>query len=179
MPWDEEEVATICSPIKALGNLGDGAKLGVTIADLKDIVASTQALKLEEGDEDQIFAPDNVDMEVPGAHEFIVETLKEERSVEPEGDLFTVQGDMSKHFKMQEIGLDVGFKCLDCKICKKGAGSEKQSIMQDKEQVLVRDSVEINLEAGRAEAVLPLKQDPDVHLVNNRPSALKRLENVL
>ena len=98
-----------------------------------------------------------------------------------DGDLVTesvcsVQGDMAQLAKIVEVGLDVGFrcsKCKECNSCKKGAGHEKMSIMQEKEQDLIFRSVEIDAEGGKAIATLPFKVDPRGMLRSNRAAAIK------
>lgn len=69
--------------------------------------------------------------------------------------------------------------CRICEMCKKGAGRERSSIIQEKEQNVISKSVELDLEEKKASAFLAFKLDPKENLASNRPSSLKRMFNVL
>ena len=93
----------------------------------------------------------------------------------------TAQTELKKFFQQQEAGLDSQFKCIRCRNCKdclKGAGQERMSIRQEAEQQIIRESVHIDKELGRAVAKLPFMFDPVDKLVDNSKIAAKRLENV-
>ena len=93
----------------------------------------------------------------------------------------TAQTELKKFFQQQEAGLDSQFKCIRCRNCKnclKGAGQERMSIRQEAEQQIIRESVHIDKDLGRAVAKLPFMFDPSEKLVDNSKIAAKRLENV-
>ena len=93
----------------------------------------------------------------------------------------TAQTEMKKFLQQQEAGLDSSFKCIrcrDCKECLKGAGQERMSIRQEAEQQIIKESVHIDKDLGRAVAKLPFMVDPADKLVDNSRVAAKRLENV-
>ena len=58
-------------------------------------------------------------------------------------------------------------RCRDCKLCLKGAGEERKSMMQEAHQEFIRQSVSIDKELGRAVAKLPFVVDPVGKLTNN------------
>ena len=92
-----------------------------------------------------------------------------------------VQGELKRFLQQQEAGLDCSFRCLrcrDCKLCLKGAGEERKSMQQEAHQEIIRQSVMIDKEIGRAVAKLPFVADPTGKLTNNTRLATKRLENV-
>ena len=93
----------------------------------------------------------------------------------------TAQTEMKKFLQQQEAGLDSTFKCIRCRNCKgclKGAGQERMSIRQEAEQQIIRESVHIDKDLGRAVAKLPFMVDPSDKLVDNSKIAAKRLDNV-
>ena len=93
----------------------------------------------------------------------------------------TIQSEFQKFMQHQEAGLDTTFRCRrcrDCKLCLKGAGEERKSMTQEAHQELIRESVSIDKEKGRAVAKLPFLEDPKGKLTPNAYSALKRLDNV-
>ena len=69
-------------------------------------------------------------------------------------------------------------RCRECKLCLKGAGEERKSMMQEAHQEIIRQSVHIDKDLGRAVAKLPFVTDPSGKLHNNTRLATKRLENV-
>ena len=75
-----------------------------------------------------------------------------------------VQSEFEKFMKINEAGLDTSFRCSrckDCDSCKKGSGYERISIKQEAEQELIKESVYIDAEKGRALARLPFKMNPE------------------
>ena len=79
-----------------------------------------------------------------------------------------VQSEIEKYIKLQDAGLDISFKCPRCRNCREclqGPGREKLSHLQETEQLLIKDSVTIDV-------------DPNTHLSNNHHIAKKRLENI-
>ena len=93
----------------------------------------------------------------------------------------TVQAELRKFLQQQEAGLDTTFRCLRCRNCKqclKGAGEERKSMMQEAHQEIIRESVSIDRNQGRAVAKMPFITDPTGKLTNNTRLATKRLENV-
>ena len=70
----------------------------------------------------------------------------------------TIQGELKRFLQQQEAGLECSFRCLrcrDCKLCLKGAGEERMSMMQEAHQEIIRQSVQIDKSLGRAVAKLP------------------------
>ena len=93
----------------------------------------------------------------------------------------TVQAELRKFFDQQGAGLDSTFRCLrcrDCKLCLKGAGEEKKSLMEEAQQHIIRESVYIDRKSKTAVASMPFISDPTGKLINNTRIANKRLENV-
>ena len=93
----------------------------------------------------------------------------------------TAQTELKKFLKQQEVGLDSTFKCIRCRNCKnclKVAGQERMSMRQEAEQQIIKESVHIDKDLGRAVAKLPFMYDPSNKLVDNSKVAAKRLENV-
>ena len=93
----------------------------------------------------------------------------------------TAQTELKKFLQQQEVGLDSTFKCIRCRNCKnclKGAGQERMSMRQEAEQQIIKESVHIDKDLGRAVAKLPFMYDPTDKLVDNSRVAAKRLENV-
>ena len=94
---------------------------------------------------------------------------------------YTVGQDVRKFMEYQEIGLDQGFKCPQCRKCKqcqRGAGYEKISMKEEAEQEIIRSSVFLNEEENKAIVKLAFIADPVENLKPNKYSALKRLDNV-
>ena len=100
----------------------------------------------------------------------------------PEVDAsFTVGQDIRKFMEYQEIGLDQGYKCPQCRKCKecqRGAGYERISMKQEAEQEIIKSSVLLDEDKNRAVVKLAFIADPVQNLKPNRYSALKRLDNV-
>ena len=93
----------------------------------------------------------------------------------------TVGQDVRKFMEYQEIGLDQGFKCPQCRKCKqcqRGAGYEKISMKEEAEQEIIRSSVVLNEEENKAIVKLAFIADPVENLKPNKYLALKRLDNV-
>ena len=93
----------------------------------------------------------------------------------------TAQTELKKFLQQQEAGLDSTFRCIRCRNCKnclKGAGQERMSMRQEAEQQIIKESVHIDKDLGRAVAKLPFMFDPADKLVDNSKVAAKRLENV-
>ena len=92
-----------------------------------------------------------------------------------------VQSELKKFQQLQEAGHDRSYrcsKCRDCEQCIKGSGYERISLKQEAEQDLIRKSVYLDEEKGRAMARLPFKADPKEFLADNGYSAQKRLQNI-
>ena len=92
-----------------------------------------------------------------------------------------VQSEMEKFLKLQDSGLDVSYKCPKCRRCSdclKGAGQEKISMQQEAEQEVIKDSVKIDLQNGKATVSLAFTTNPEEFLTNNEHIAVKRLKNV-
>merc|ERR1711954_612891 len=82
----------------------------------------------------------------------------------------TTQSEMKGFLQSQEIGLDASYRCIRCRNCKeclKGAGQERMSIRQEAEQQVIKESVHIDKDLGRAVAKLPFMVDPADKLVDN------------
>ena len=92
-----------------------------------------------------------------------------------------IQSEMEKYMKMQDAGLDMTFKCPRCRNCREclqGPGREKLSLLQETEQMYIKESVRIDFDAKQAIVHLAFTADPDHHLTNNFHIAKKRLENI-
>ena len=92
-----------------------------------------------------------------------------------------IQSEMEKYMKMQDAGLDMTFKCPRCRNCREclqGPGREKLSLLQETEQLYIKESVRIDFDAKQAIVHLAFTADPDHHLTNNFHIAKKRLENI-
>ena len=53
----------------------------------------------------------------------------------------TVQTELKRFLQQQEVGLDCSFRCMrcrECKLCLKGAGEERKSMMQEGHQEIIR-----------------------------------------
>lgn len=93
----------------------------------------------------------------------------------------TIQAELKRFFEHQEAGLDSSFRCIrcrDCQDCLKGAGQERMSMIQEAQQQLIKQSVSIDREKGRAVAKLPFLTDPAGKLNDNTRIAERRLESV-
>ena len=86
----------------------------------------------------------------------------------------TVQQDM--------VVLDTSYKCAkcwSCQDCTKGSGYERISIKQEAEQELIKQSVDVKIEEGRAMAELPFKvSNPEEFLPDNYNIAYKRMLSI-
>ena len=95
----------------------------------------------------------------------------------------SVQSELKKFMQQQEAGLDSSYKCPKCRNCGdcvKGSGYERISLKQEAEQELIKESVKVDLDKGRAEAELPFKvAEPSEYLGDNKIIAQKRLQNVV
>ena len=101
--------------------------------------------------------------------------------VYPSSLTISIQSELKKFIQQQEAGLDASFRCVRCRECKqclKGAGMERMSMRQEAEQEIIRQSVSIDRNLGRAIAKLPFLTDPSDKLKDNSRVAAKRLENV-
>ena len=94
---------------------------------------------------------------------------------------FTAQKELKRFLDQQEAGLDSSFRCLrcrDCRECLRGAGQERMSMIQEAQQQMIRQSVSIDKEKGKAIARLPFLTDPSGKLLDNTRMAQRRLESV-
>ena len=69
-----------------------------------------------------------------------------------------IQSELKRFLEQQNAGLGCSFRCMrcrDCKLCLKGAGEERKSMQQEAHQEIIRQSVTINRDLGRAVAKLP------------------------
>ena len=130
---------------------------------------------------------DAQDPDIPGIYEFIESEKGTEKENKTDGKLlvpnsgYEVQSEYEKFIKSNDSGLQADFRCKPCKNCEnciKGSGSENMSIAQEAEQVLIEESVKIDVENGRAIANLPFKRDPREYLKDNYHIAFKRLQNI-
>ena len=93
----------------------------------------------------------------------------------------SMQNDLKKFLDLQDLGLKMEYRCpscRDCINCKRGEHYEKVSIRQEAEQCLIRESIWIDQQIGRAVAKLPFRVDPDKVLTNNRGVSIKMLDRV-
>ena len=61
---------------------------------------------------------------------------------------------------------------------RQGPGKEKLSLLQEAEQLLIKDSVRIDVDAKQAIAYLAFTADPKEHIHNNYLINKKRLESI-
>ena len=90
-----------------------------------------------------------------------------------------VKSELSKYMEMQDAGLGTDYKCPKCRNCReclKGPGREKLSIKQEHEQEIIKQSVSIDKNSGRAVARLAFIEDPHLYLKPNMHIAIKRLD---
>ena len=94
----------------------------------------------------------------------------------------TVQSELKKFMQQEQVGLDTSYKCPKCRACgdcMKGSGYENISIKQEAEQELIKQSVDVNLDSGRAMAELPFKVgNPEEFLADNHNVAYKRMISI-
>ena len=94
----------------------------------------------------------------------------------------TVQSELKKFMQQEQVGLDTSYKCPKCRACSdcmKGSGYENISIKQEAEQELIKQSVDVNLDSGRAMAELPFKVgNPEEFLADNHNVAYKRMISI-
>ena len=169
-PWIEGEVATISGPLEALKGLLNDFEVHVTIGELRNLSAADSQVEksaTDSKDEDQIVR--FIDLHIPGALELVENGKLVEFAGASQG-AWTIQSDLKNFARVQEIGVDVGFRCIKCrgcKDCKKGAGLERISIVKEQEQHLIKRSVSVDLENGCAQAVLPFNANPDEAMASN------------
>ena len=100
---------------------------------------------------------------------------------EHEKNSMLVQSEIERFMKLQDAGLDISYKCPKCRSCKdclKGAGHERLSMKEEREQCIIQNSVRIDIEKNRAVARLAFTADPTEYLNDNSYIAVKRLQNV-
>ena len=200
MPVIPGEVACIGGPIGALeglaGVIGDHSALGyLTQLTLK--LSNYKRLDFFPTDDGEVAI---CDTNIPGIKEFFedderTEVEKKRISLmnitcyecgdevfEDNGkEVFTIQGELKRFQQQQDVGLDQSYRCPKCRSCGdcvKGSGYEEISLKQEAEQVLIQNSVHIDLDKGRAMCKLPFKADPKEFLSDNTYCAQKRLSNV-
>ena len=81
-----------------------------------------------------------------------------------------VKSKLSEYMKMQDAGLGTDYKCPECRNCREclnGPGREKLSIQQENEQEVIRQSVRIDKDSGRAVARIAFIEDPNLNLKPN------------
>ena len=79
---------------------------------------------------------------------------------------------------MQELGLDVDYRCpecRDCVKCKKADKTEKISLREESEDFEVKKSIKLDFEQKKILATLPLRGKERDFLSNNREKARKIL----
>ena len=93
----------------------------------------------------------------------------------------SVQRELDKYFEKQNTGLGTDYRCPSCRNCRQclqGPGREKLSIKQEREQEIIKKSVKIDEDTGRAVASLAFMMDPNEYIKPNKFIAMKRLESV-
>ena len=113
----------------------------------------------------------------------LVECFEESVGVSPKVcSSISEQSELKKFLKLQEAGLDVSYRCRQCRNCQKckgGDSEERLSLRQEAEQELIRESVHLDVENGQATAKLPFTHDPNEKLNNNKGIAKKRLDSII
>ena len=82
----------------------------------------------------------------------------------------------------ENVGSWADYRCISCRNCaqcRKGESLERVSLVEEREQHQIEESVVFDAEAGKLLAYLPFVQDPTVHLQPNRHIALKILQSQL
>ncbi len=86
---------------------------------------------------------------------------------------------MLKEYQMiDQIGADMSYRCVKCRVCaecKKGERIEKESLMEEREQHAIEQSVSYDAEQRRLFAYLPFTEDPESALADNMYVAEKIL----
>ena len=78
--------------------------------------------------------------------------------------------------EVEEAGCDISYRCVkcrDCKDCKDHSNLESLSLKEEVEQDLINKSVNVEPENKRVIAKLPLLNNPEIALANNKEKALK------
>ena len=202
LPACPGQLACIGGPVGALENLCHG--FGGN--SLRYLVQVTQEMarytpRMEFFPESKSYEVNLVDDDIPGIFELLDEQNKKNDYKEKYGEALddkmacevceekfiysipaTVQSELKRFMQQEQVGLDSNYKCPKCRSCEdcvKGSGFERISIKQEAEQELIKQSVDVNIEAGRAMAKLPFKvSNPEEYLANNTNIAHKRLQNV-
>lgn len=80
--------------------------------------------------------------------------------------------------KIQEQGISIDYRCVrcrNCSDCRDAAGTEQISFREEMEDSVIRTCVNIDLQAKKITARLPMRGDEAQYLSNNREIALKVL----
>merc|ERR1712148_165536 len=169
-PWNPGETACIGGPIEALEGAMNVASTGTILRNMANLIHDVKEYrpKLEYfPDEIYVKREKVADRDIPDIEAYEkeqneafcshfcshaenvrddIKLSKDPHSSKSE-TVYTIQSDLAKFMKMQEAGLDVGYHCVECRQCdqcKKGAERERLSIIQEKEQDLIRRSVHVD-----------------------------------
>ena len=86
---------------------------------------------------------------------------------------------MMKEYQMiDQIGTEMGYRCVKCRVCsecKKGDRIEKESLVEEREQHIIEESVSYDSEKKKLIAYLPFTENPETSLVDNMYVAEKVL----
>ena len=187
LPHSSDEVLCVGGPVSTLEGIIENCG-GHSAAVIGHMTQFITALKSHVPKAE--YFPGNEDFENHAEKELdydMVESSREvkDKLIEEDFDIknssTAIQNELEKYAKIQESGLDRGFKCVKCRGCDeclKGSGYEKISLKQEYEQNLIKQSVHIDDEKGMAIARLPFKADPTQFLADNYHVAHKRLNNI-
>ena len=81
--------------------------------------------------------------------------------------------------KAQDEGLSIDYRCPRCRSCadcRNSYETERVSIREEAEDLMIRDSVKINWDKKCIECYLPVRGDEEEFLTSNRPLAVKVLQ---
>ena len=88
-------------------------------------------------------------------------------------------GDLKTLIKLQEMGIDIQYRCprcRDCFKCKSANETEKISVREEIEDEAIKESVTLDYDNKKITAVMPLRGDPAHYLSDNRAIAERVLD---
>ena len=154
LPHSPDEVLCVGGPVLTLEGIIEN-RGGHSTAVIGHMTQFITALKSHVPKSE--YFPDNEDFEIHAEKEWncyglkndMVESCKEVKDkllgkdFDIKNSTTAVQSEFEKYMKIQESGLDRGFKCVKCRGCDeclKGSGYEKISLKQEYEQNLIKQS---------------------------------------
>ena len=129
---------------------------------------------------------DNCDLPVEGVDP---EFCKEQHCPEHVGHehlideyAFSLRAELDKFIEAENIGNDIKYRCLRCRVCsdcKNSDSIDELSLKEEREQALIESCVSFDQDKKRLFSSLPFVQDPEVALKPNRFLAEKVLDSQL